>query len=303
MKLPFYKKDKEVKPKKESERKIKTIGKRKKSVIFLWVLLVSSLTFGIYKNFTAIDQHTIHEVEKIETSIIDTNAIENFTKQFVRDYYTWENESEKLEERKDKLHGYLTEELHVLNEDTIRDDIPTNSTVENINIWSVSEEEDNTFSVVYSVRQKITEEKETTFTNSTYRILLHQDEQGNLVITQNPTMWTQPEKSNYSPEQVENDGTVEPATEEEINEFLETFFSSYPTATEQELAYYVKGNVLPPIEKEYVFSELINPVYQAQDNQVKAWVTVKYLDQGTKAMQLSQYELTLEKDTNWLIVE
>ncbi|WP_449290092.1 conjugal transfer protein [Oceanobacillus locisalsi] len=152
--------------------------------------------------------------------------------------------------------------MQVLNEETIRDDIPTKSTVENINIWSVTEEEDNTFSVVYSVRQKITEEKETTFTNSTYRIVLHQDEQENLVITQNPTMWTQPEKSNFSPDQVESDGTVEVATEEEITEFLVTFFSSYPTATEQELAYYVKGNVLTPIEKEYVFSELINPVFK-----------------------------------------
>lgn len=41
---------------------------------------------------------------------------------------------------------------------------------------------------------------------------------------------------------------------------LETFFSLYPTATEKELAYYVKGNALQPISGEYVFAELLNPV-------------------------------------------
>jgi len=36
-----------------------------------------------------------------------------------------------------------------------------------------------------------------------------------------------------------------------------------------ELAYYVKDNVLPLIDQEYVFSELINPIFQTKENQVK----------------------------------
>ncbi len=282
---------------------MKTVGTRKKSVLILWILLLSSLAFGIYKNFTAIDQHTVHETEIVETTIIDTNAIESFTQRFVKDYYTWENESDALEERTEKLNDYLTEELQALNADTIRADIPTSSSVQDINIWSVAEEKENTFSVVYSVQQKITEEKESTLTRSTYRIALHQDEQGNLVITQNPTLWSRPEKSDFIPEQVESNGTVESETAEEVTLFLETFFASYPTATEQELAYYVKNNALPAIEKDYTFSELVNHIFQEQDNQIKVWVTVKYLDETTKATQLSQYELILEKDTNWMIIE
>ncbi|MFD1414990.1 conjugal transfer protein [Oceanobacillus jeddahense] len=303
MKLPFSKKEKQIKSKKEKKVKVRTIGKRKKSVLFLWILLISSLAFGIYKNFTAIDQHTIHEREIIETKIMDTNAIESFTRNFVKDYYTWENETEALEERTKKLTNYLTEELQALNVDMVRDDIPTSSTVQGINIWSLTEEKENTFSVIYSVQQKITEEKDSTLTSSTYRIVLYQDDQENLVITQNPTLWNQPEKSSFTPEQVESNGTVESETVEEVTVFLEAFFTSYPTATEQELAYYVKNNALPTIEKDYIFSELINPVFQEQDNQIKAWVTVKYLNETTKATQLSQYELILEKDSNWMIVE
>ncbi|KRG12325.1 conjugal transfer protein [Virgibacillus soli] len=303
MKLPFSKKDKEVKPKKLKKVKVKTVGKSKKSVLFLWILLISSLAFGIYKNFTAIDQHTIHETKVIEATISDTTAMKSFTRSFVKDYHSWENKSGALEERTEKLTDYLTEELQILNADVVRDDIPTSSTVQNINIWSLTEEKENTFSVVYSVQQKITEEKDSMLTSSTFRIVLYQDEQENLVIIQNPTLWSQPEKSNFTPEKVENDGTVESATEQEVIEFLETFFSSYPAATDQELSYYVLNNALPPIEREYTFSELINPVFHEQGNQIKAWVTVKYLDEETKKIQLSQYELTLEKDTNWMIVD
>ena len=123
------------------------------------------------------------------------------------------------------------------------------------------------------------------------------------MITQNPTLWNSPNKSDFTPQQVASNNSVEAETVGEITEFLETFFASYPTATEKELAYFVKNNALPVIAKGYTFSELINPVFQEQDNQIKVWVTVKYLDEETKAIQLSQYELTLEKETNWMIVE
>ena len=35
----------------------------------------------------------------------------------------------------------------------------------------------------------------------------------------------------------------------------------YPTATEKELAYYVLGNVIEPIGRDYLYSELVNPIF------------------------------------------
>lgn len=304
MKNIFRKKEKQKMETKRSKIKMKSVGTRKKSVIVLWIVLISSLVFGIYKNFTAIDQHTVHEKEVIETKLVDTSAIESFTKNFVKDYYTWQNNKESIEKREEKLSHYLTEELQTLNTDTVRADIPTSSSVSNLDIWSVSSEGDDTYSVVYSVEQKITEEKNSETIQSTYRILLHQDNvDGNLVITQNPTIWSIPNKSDYEPEQPESNGTVDSDTVQEVTEFLETFFTFYPTATDKELAYYVKNNALPPIGKDYLFSELISPVFRKNGNQLYAWVSVKYLDETTKAIQLSQYVLTLEKDTNWMIIE
>src|SRR5690625_623735 len=127
MKSFFKKKETPTLKTKPKKTKLRTVGTRKKTVTILWMILIGSLAFAIYKNFTAIDQHTVHEREIIETSIIDTNAIESFTKSFVKDYYTWQTEKESIEQRVEKINDYLIEDLQALNTDTVRDDIPTRS--------------------------------------------------------------------------------------------------------------------------------------------------------------------------------
>ena len=60
--------------------------------------------------------------------------------------------------------------------------------------------------------------------------------------------------------------------------------------------------MLAPVGCDYLYSELINPVFTKVGEQVKVSVSVKYLDNRTKAAQISQFDLTLEKDGNWKIV-
>ena len=76
----------------------------------------------------------------------------------------------------------------------------------------------------------------------------------------------------------------------------------YVTATEKELAYYVKDGMLALVSGDYVFSELINPVFTKHGDNFKVSVFVKYLDNKSKMTQISQYELVLHKDDNWKIV-
>ncbi len=54
-------------------------------------------------------------------------------------------------------------------------------------------------------------------------------------------------------------------------------------------------NVLEPVNCGYLFSELVNPIFIKDGEQVKVSVSVKYLDQRTKATQISQFDLTLKK--------
>lgn len=298
-------KKKENNPKQPKEKKLRVYkaNTHKKTVIALWVLLAVSLCFAVYKNFTAIDIHTIHETTVIEKEIVDTHKVENFVENFAKVYYSWEQTAASIDGRNNAINNYLTAELQALNTDTIRKDIPVSSSVSGVQIWSVTQDEENQFSVTFTVDQLITEGESRKTVRSAYEVAVYVDGSGNMVITKNPTITSIPVKSGYEPAAKENDGTVDAMITNEINEFLTTFFKLYPTATTKELSYYVNDGVLKTIGKDYVFSELVNPVYTRSDNQVLVSVSVKYLDQRTKVTQVSQFDLVLEKDGNWKIVE
>ena len=295
----FKKKEKPVK-----EKKVRTVkvGTHKKSVIALWVVLIASVSFGVYKNFTAIDMHTVHETETIQLRLNDTNGIENFVKNFCKSYYTWDNSKEAIEARAQAISNYLTKELQDLNLDTIRTDIPTSSIVTNVLIWDIEQSGTDDFIATYEVDQQIKEGEQTTNVKATYTVKVYVDKDGDMVIVQNPTLAPAMEKSDYEPKAQEADNSVDADTTADATAFLETFFKLYPTATETELAYYVAGNALEPINGDYLYSELVNPVFTADGDNVKVKVAVKFIDNQTKATQVSQYELTLHKDNNWKII-
>lgn len=155
-----------------------------------------------------------------------------------------------------------------LNGDTIRRDIPTSSNVQNVEIWSVKQDGEKQFQVVFTVEQAITEGENKKDIQSSYEVVVYLDDSGNMIIIKNPTICSIPSKSSYEPKVKESEGTVDAATNEEINEFLNTFFKLYPTATEKELSYYIKNSVLKPIGKDYVFVELLNPIYTKKGNKL-----------------------------------
>lgn len=88
----------------------------------------------------------------------------------------------------EKLKGYLTEELHALNVDTVRKDIPVSSSVRAIQIWKVEPAGENVFSVTYSVDQLIAEGKNKKTIQSAYEVTVYVDEAGNMVLIKNPTI-------------------------------------------------------------------------------------------------------------------
>ncbi len=301
--MKFKKKEKETKPNKVKKVPVMKVGTHKKTVIALWLVLIASVSFGVYKNFTAIDMHTVHEKEVIEQHIIDTNRIENFVKDFAKSYYSWSNNKEAIEARTAAINNYLTKALQDLNVDTVRIDIPTSSTVNEVKIWNVEQAGTDKYTVTYSVDQTVTEGEQSSRNTAAYTVMVHVDGDGNMIITKNPTISSMPVKSSYEPKAQETDGTMDAATTEEVTEFLETFFKLYPTATEKELSYYVSGNALAPVSGDYLYSELINPLFTMDGDTVKVSVSVKYLDQKTKAAQISQFDLKLQKTGgNWKII-
>ena len=289
---------------KQKKPRVLNIGTRRPVVIALWVLLICAFVFAVYKNFTAVDTHTIHETTVVQEEVADTNAIESFVTNFAKVYYSWEQSADSIEQRTENLKYYLTDELLALTADTVRSDVPVSSKVEDVQIWSVEEIGDKVYKIVYSVSQNVINGEESRVITSVYEVSVYVDDTGDMVIIQSPTVTGKPQKSDYVPKAAEPDGTVSAEEATEITEFLTTFFSLYPAATEQELSYYVSGGALPVIGNEsYVFAGLVNPVFTKNGDTVTAHVAVQYLDQRTGMTQVSQFVVELKKsDRNWKII-
>ncbi len=288
---------------KQKKTRVLSIGTRRPVVIALWALLICAFAFAVYKDFTAVDTHTVHETTVVQEEVTDTNAIESFVTNFAKVYYSWEQSAASIEQRTENLKYYLTDELLTLNVDTVRSDVPVSSKVEDVQIWSVEEIGDKVYKIVYSVSQNVINGEESSVITSVYEVSVYVDDAGDMVIIQSPTITGKPQKSGYVPETAEPDGTVSAEETTEITEFLTTFFTLYPTATEQELSYYVSGGALPVIGNDsYVFAGLVNPVFTKNGDAVTANVAVQYLDQRTGMTQVSQFTLHLRQvEGNWKI--
>ena len=289
---------------KEKKPRVLNIGTRWLVVIALWALLICACAFAVYKNFTAVDTHTVHETMVVQEEVTDTNAIESFVTNFAKVYYSWEQSADSIGQRTENLTYYLTDELQALNADTVRSDVPVSSKVDDVQIWSVEKSEGNVYKVVFTVSQNVVNGEESSVITSVYEVSVYMDDTGDMVIIQSPTVTGKPAKSDYVPKAAEPDGTVSAEETTEITEFLTTFFTLYPAATEQELSYYVSGDALPVIGNDsYVFAGLVNPVFAKNGDAVTANVAVQYLDQRTGMTQVSQFALQLRQiDGNWKIV-
>ena len=298
----FQKKtEKQQKPKK---LRVYTVNSRKPAVIALWLLFICGFTFAVYKNFTAIDTHTVHEKEIVELRVEDTSGVEAFVRNFAKTYYSWSNNKDSVAQRTDALTGYLTEDLQRLTADTVKSDVAVSSSVQDVQIWSVAQRGENDFAVVFTVAQTISDGKKKDTVFSVYKTMVHKDDNGDMVITQAPTITGKPAKSAYTPKAAESDGTVSAAESEDITDFLTTFFTLYPTATEKELSYYVSGDSMLSVKcADYTFSQLKSTVLNKNGDTVTATVAVEYLDSVTQMTQVSQFELALKLvDGNWKIV-
>ena len=149
------KQNKSIKPVSKTKQKhLVQLGLRRKTALLCWTLLILSVTFGVYKNFTAIDKHTIHEHEIIKTKVVDTHAVSTFVSDFAKIYYTWEPNQEVLDNRQKQLGNYMMDSLVTLNADSVRSDIPTKSSMNNVKIWQVKQQKNHNFKVLFGPRIK-----------------------------------------------------------------------------------------------------------------------------------------------------
>lgn len=135
-----------------------------------------------------------------------------------------------------------------------------------------------------------------------YTTRIYADELGDMVVVRNPTLTEPPKKSEYEPKSPENDGSIKKEAVNEITRFLENFFTLYPAASADELAQYTVDGALAPINKDFMYAGLHQITFRTVDDKIIVNVTVKYLDYQSSAIFYPQYQLTLEKQHNWIIL-
>lgn len=304
--MKIKRKDKENKIKEKKDKVKIKLTKRQILTRILWAILIFSIVFAVYKNFTGIDKHTIHEKEVVVEKVYSTNKFENFVTDFAKIYYSWTADNNERSERLNKLGYYVTKDVLEITRQMIPDNFSTTSDVTGFRIWDVKEEKDNLYNVYYEVSQNINEGDKTTGITSYYMARVNEDKNGNLLIIDSPTVKNKPAKGVYVKKQGNDKKLGDRTKVKSIDKFLNTFFTVYPTITKDELAYYSNSKEIKPIHKRsFMFSEILNANYSISDKDdkiVKADFIVKYFDEESKSFVFSTYHLNLKKDKKWTIV-
>lgn len=302
------KKKEEKATKKEIKRqvkktKVKNVGMRKKRVALLWVLLLTSSGFGLYRNYSAIDTHTVYNETVIESRIQNTSGVENFVIQFAREFFEYNQNPEFLDERTVRLQEFMTDDLIQLNQHQVTNYIENESRVQGVFVWNVVQTDEHYLDVIFSVVQRIEGEADLDrVIESAYRVTVFVDEYDGMVITRK-SFASIPNRAEYEHVGISNDSSVDSNTRHDVLEFLELFFGLYPNADAQELSFYVRDQVLPVIEREMTFNHLMNPVFAYVDDVLMVEVSVEYLCQTTLTNVIATYLLHLERvGDNFIIV-
>jgi hypothetical protein len=284
--------------------KIVKVGSKRLPVILLWLLFGFGLVFAIYKNFTAIDTHTVYEREIIDRQVIDTNGIESFVKDFAWNYHAWQKDT--LNSRDEVIGWYLRDDLKAYANSMVSKE-SFDSTVLNVQFWDIRRRSEHIYEVIYTVHSRnilnVDEVTSENFTAATYSVDIYVGITKNMVIVSLPTVSSRPHKSSYIPEKPKEDMSIEAETTRDIAEFLRTVFTIYPNANDKELEYYVKNQAIRPIDGNYTFLEVKEMIVTMDAGRYKVFVVISFIDEASKAVQFSQFNLILEKGENYSIVD
>lgn len=278
----------------ESKKKKRALRRwrfRRSVVAVGWLVLIGSVVFGVYKNFTAIDRHTVHEKKVITEKVQNISGVETFVKDFAKVYFAYAPNSEAIMQKAEALGQYMQADLAERSQyETDRQKEPV--TVEEVKVYDVSAvgKDNKNFRVLFTVQQTVKQKS----SQGAYVVQVHSDKNA-YVITKCPTMTSMPQKSVYEEKYLTTDNIVAADVTEDVTKFLETFWKVYPKASETELAYYCKDPAVHPIEKDYNYVAMEDLVIKEEKGGYKVACFVQYQSKETGVYLNNQYELQLEQ--------
>lgn len=283
------------------------IGKWAFWILFSWMLVVSVTTVIKGKTDTKANASTIpKQVTQKQNLATRPEAIE-FARGFVKEYFTWQRGEEGLKKRAERLKPYIVQTLDSqVGLDT--GSLQWDSTFLYATILKVDETNEKEANIIFKVRYKLHWMKPDNSGEEVKEVVQQvsvpvQSDEKAFVVNGFPHIVKVAEKAQIK-EESKREEIKDVSTKEEIREFLPTFFKSYTTSTQKELAYVLDNPRIKGLEGamkfEKVNSSKVYPGKTKGTYEVQADVLL--IDAHSETKMRSVYTLFVKKDGKQFVV-
>lgn len=286
------------------------IGKWAFWLLFSWMLIVSITTVVKGKGDTqAKDSTTPKEVTQKQNLATRPEAIE-FARGFIKEYFTWQRGDEGKKKRSEHLQLYIPKTLDPqvgLDFASIQWD----SHFLYATVLKVDEVTDKEANVIFKVRYKLSRMKADNSGPEDKEVIQQvsvpvQSDGKAFVISGFPQIVKVNEKAEVpeGKEEKDREEVHELTVKEDIREFLPTFFKSYTTATQKELAYVLANTDIKGLEGAMKFENVLSSkIYPGKTKGTyEVQTEVSMIDPHSETKMKTGYTLFVKQDgKQWVV--
>jgi len=286
------------------------IGKWAFWLLFSWMLIVSITTVVKGKgDTTAKASTTPKEVTQKQNLSTRPEAIE-FARGFAKEYFTWQRGDEGKKKRSERLHPYIPKTFDPqAGLDFVSMQWDSNflyATV--LKVDEVTKKEAN---VIFKVKYKLSRMKADNSGPEDKEVIQQvsvpvQSDGKAFVISGFPQIVKVNEKAEVpeGKEEKDREEVHELAVKEDIREFLPTFFKSYTTATQKELAYVLANTDIKGLEGAMKFENVLSSkIYPGKTKGTyEVQTEVSMIDPHSETKMKTGYTLFVKQDgKQWVV--
>ncbi|MBC6975118.1 MULTISPECIES: conjugal transfer protein [Bacillus] len=284
------------------------IGKWAFWILFSWMLIVSVTTVIKGKTDTKANASTIpKQVTQKQNLATRPEAIE-FARGFVKEYFTWQRGEEGQKKRAERLKPYIVQTLDSqVGLDT--GSLQWDSTFLYATILKVDETKEKEANIIFKVRYKLHWMKPDNSGEEVKEVVQQvsvpvQSDEKAFVVNGFPHIVKVAEKAKIKEEESEREEIKDVSTKEEVREFLPTFFKSYTTSTQKELAYVLDNPRIKGLEGAMKFEKVnSSKVYPGKTKGTyEVHAEVLLIDAHSETKMRAVYTLFVKKDGKQFVV-
>ena len=288
------------------------IGKWAFWLLFSWMLIVSITTVVKGKGDTQAKASTTpKEVTQKQNLSTRPEAIE-FARGFAKEYFTWQRGDEGKKKRSERLHPYIPKTFDPqVGLDFVS--MQWDSNFLYATVLKVEEVTDKEANVIFKVKYKLSRMKADNSGPEDKEVIQQvsvpvQSDGKAFVISGFPQIVKVHEKAEVpeGKEEKDREEVHELAVKEDIREFLPTFFKSYTTATQKELAYVLANTDIKGLEGAMKFENVLSSkIYPGKTKGTyEVQTEVSMIDPHSETKMKTGYTLFVKQDgKQWVVTD